>query len=124
ETEKRLAQEGNQAVATKADSFGWTPVYSKVSGSLPLSEVGQVGQEGKFVRFGIEVRTAGMVKLVFDPTMVRGIWVDGTSVQPNAEGLMINLESGNREFVVQFESGDADQDFNLEVVDLEEETGR
>ncbi|CAG5067298.1 hypothetical protein DYBT9623_00018 [Dyadobacter sp. CECT 9623] len=58
---------GTKAAAGKnAPKVAWQPVYSKVSGELPLSEIPELGASGKpysIVRFEIEVLTKGPVTL-------------------------------------------------------------
>ncbi len=109
---QRMEEEGKGVIADEGDSFSWMPVYSKVSGGLPLDEIqGEV----KALRFGIEVLAPGMVELVFDPGLVEQVWIDARRQTPGEQGLEINLEEGIREIIVLIKSDVGEEDFIVEV---------
>ena len=79
----------------------WIPVYSEVSGSLPLKDLpasklkDQPGWDVDtvFVRAQIDVSTAGKIKLLLSEFDKMQLWVDGTSIDPLKE-LILDLKTG------------------------------
>jgi putative heme-binding domain-containing protein len=71
-----------RTAATGDAALKWGPAYTKVSGKLPLADLPmlRVGHElgdTAFVRFALEVSTAGKVRLRFNSAAALTLWVDG-----------------------------------------------
>jgi putative heme-binding domain-containing protein len=69
----------------------WEPVYSLVSGPLPLAEATKDDRGVAVVRCQVEVAAAGKVELVFNERQGLQLWVDGA---PVAAGERVALDLG------------------------------
>jgi len=72
----------------------WSPIYSKVSGLLPVAELPRsIGKERASVRTQLEVVTPG--KITVTPSDLEGlkIWLDGKSV-PVQQQMTLDLDRG------------------------------
>src|SRR5690606_2087377 len=87
---ERIGEDGKDIIAREADSFSWMPMYSKVSGGLPIQEI---QGELKALKFGIEVVASGIVRLNFDPEVIEQVWVDAQRHDPGADGLEVDMEA-------------------------------
>ena len=93
-------------VSTDRDKPGlkWSPVYSEVSGVLPLEALptfqldsakgnGAEARPTVFVRGQIDVSTAGKFKVLLNDVEKMQLWVDGTAIDPHKE-LILDLKTG------------------------------
>lgn len=118
---ERIDKDGEQIVVEEQESFSWVPIYSKVSGGLPLEEI---PGEMKALKFAVEVAASGQVMFAFDPQWVEHLWVDDERYIPGENGLDINLDVGIREIIVFLKSDAEKGDFKVEVKEGNQRNGR
>jgi putative heme-binding domain-containing protein len=87
------------AVAGPAANLSWSPVYSLVSGDLPIEDLPtfQTGRDGPrmaAVRFRFSQTTAGPVQLRLNSPTGLTVWVDGKPVVP-ARDTRLDLGAGS-----------------------------
>src|SRR5439155_14754209 len=86
-----LARRTRLAAAAEPNTgFTWSPLYSKVSGDLPIAELPKLvvwsGNDPlAVVRFHLDVTTGGAAKLKFNSTAGITMFVDGKPVDAKAE---------------------------------------
>lgn len=103
ELAKKLSDEGlDYIVNTNAKIFS-QPVYSKVSGDLPVEELPVVevssNRRYSFVRFEVEVLSAGNVDLSLNITEGITAWV-GQKQRNMSDPLVVNLSAGIHSFTL------------------------
>jgi putative heme-binding domain-containing protein len=86
------------AAARKDSSLMWTPAYSTVAGTLPLAELPRFESKGNlndaaFVRFQLDVSTAGKVKLLVNSAAGLTAWLDGVPAEAT-ETMVLDLKTG------------------------------
>ncbi|MBI1902198.1 MAG: HEAT repeat domain-containing protein, partial [Planctomycetia bacterium] len=91
-----------RTAATGDPALQWGNAYTKVSGDLPLSDlpvlkVGHQLGDTAFVRFALDVSTAGKVRLRFDSASALTLWVDG---DPREAAAKIDLDLSRGPHVV------------------------
>lgn len=100
----KLRDEGLGYVVKPNARQTWQPVYSKVSGDLPLDELPIIGQvNGKtysIVRFEIEVLSKGTVQLGFSMTDGASAWVDQKAIKFVDQTLQTELSPGTHTFTI------------------------
>lgn len=83
-------------------AFVWQPAYSKVDGDLPLNDLPKVMYRGpfqkapsglNFIRFSVDVGTAGEVELALNSVEGVTVWLDGVQLE-TAEKTKLNLKTG------------------------------
>lgn len=94
----KIREEGINHIVKEDSKHRLLPVYSKVSGDLPLEElpVIEVGsnQRYSFVRFEIEVLTKGNVDLLFNSTAGITAWAGKKPLNLQDDGVVVNLSQG------------------------------
>ena len=102
--QQRLRRTSFDTAATNDPELTWQPIYGRISGDLPLEELPLHTLQGNtpptsFVRFQIEHRTAGPVRLKFHSVTGLALWVDGkpTPIQTDLE---VALPNGIHQFVL------------------------
>ena len=123
EVSKKLLADGPAYIA-KDPKVAFEPIYSKVSGELPLDELPVVdagaSKKYSFLKFDIEVLTKGNVNLAFNALSGLTAWADGKPVKLNDKGISADLPQGIHTFVVAI---DRDQfknaNLNVQLVDGE-----
>jgi hypothetical protein len=103
-------------------SFVWNPVYTRVSGELPLGELRIVGGpngKGKwsYVRSEIEVTTGGKVQLRFNSPAGLSVWIDGKPVKAEAE-LVAELATGRHTIAIRIDREARTDDLRMELGDV------
>ena len=83
-------------------AFVWQPAYSRVSGELPLNDLPKVMYRGpfqnapsglNFLRFSLDVGTAGEVELALNSIKGTTVWLDGVELEAAARSIL-NLKAG------------------------------
>ncbi|MEQ9443879.1 MAG: dehydrogenase, partial [Cyclobacteriaceae bacterium] len=86
------------------------PVYSKVSGELPLEELPVIEVNSKqhysLVQFDVEVLSKGNVSLFLNTTAGITAWVDQTPVSLSEHGIVAELPEGIHQFTIAIEQGE------------------
>jgi hypothetical protein len=83
-----------------AASLTWLPKFSRVSGDLPLEDVGPAG----WVRFEVEVLKPGRFHVMFNNATGLGIWLDG---QRNSSS-EVDLRLGRHVFTLSVDPSERD----------------
>jgi len=95
---KKLSTEGPSYIVKENAKITFDPIYSKVSGDLPLNEIPVVeisaGKRYSFVRFEIEVVTKGLVSLALGNGSGIQAWVDGKPGKMTDKILAAELSQG------------------------------
>ncbi|GAB4026001.1 L-sorbosone dehydrogenase [Spirosoma gilvum] len=95
---RKLAAEGNAYVAKEAGKLPAMPIYSNVSGTLPIDELPIVdagtNKRYSFVRFDLEVVSKGNVDLGFTSTAGVTGWVGQKALKLTPQGTIVDLPQG------------------------------
>ncbi len=101
---KRIREEGLNVVAKTNARQTFVPLYGKVSGTLPLSElpVIEAGQGKKYsvARFDVEVLSKGNVKLAMNSVAGLSLWVGSKPVKLDGNDLVTDLMPGIHKITV------------------------
>jgi len=98
ELAKKVVAEGPAYIVKDKVKIAFQPVYSKVSGDLPINdlpviEVGS-GKKFSFAKFEIEVLTKGNVNLAFSSTAGITAWIGGKPLKITGRGAVADLPQG------------------------------
>jgi putative heme-binding domain-containing protein len=101
-------RENIETMLAKRDTLVWRPAYTTVAGILPLSEWPNADLRSGAQRFalalgGLEVTTAGAVKLSFNSIDSLTIWIDGKRVRPasaSSHSIIVDLPRGSHSIVL------------------------
>jgi len=99
----KVKQEGLNHLIKADAKNSLLPVYSKVSGALPLDELSTFeANNGKFsaLQFEIEVLTEGTVALSFDSTEGISAWADQKPLTITQNGAVATLPKGIHTFIL------------------------
>jgi putative heme-binding domain-containing protein len=110
------------AAAEPTNGFAWSPMYSKVSGDLPINELPKLvvwnGNDPlAVVRFQLDVTTAGAAKLRFNNAAGLTLFVDGKPVEPKAE-TPLDLKTGTVTVTVVVDRAKRTDDLRVELDDV------
>lgn len=110
------------AAAEATNGFAWSPVYSKVSGDLPVNDLPKLvvwsGNDPlAVVRFQLDVTTAGAVKLKFNSAAGLTLFVDGKPVEPKAE-TPLDLKTGIVTVTIVVDRAKRKDDLRVELDDV------
>ncbi len=111
-------------VSTAAEpdaNFTWSPVYTRVSGDLPLSESPKFSvwantAEQTVLRFQLDATTAVKVKLKFNATSGLSLYVRATPVEAKEE-TVVDLKTGVQNVTVIIDRSMRRQDLRVELED-------
>ncbi|MDQ6479442.1 PVC-type heme-binding CxxCH protein [Dyadobacter sp. LHD-138] len=98
----------NGSFPAKGKGITAQPVYSKVSGALPLDELPELENGSKrvsIVRFEIEVMTKGTVNLAFNATAGITAWAAGKPVKLTDSGMAVDVPQGVQTFTLAVDRG-------------------
>ena len=110
------------AAAEAGNAFSWSPLYSKVSGDLPLADLPKLvvwnGNDPlAVVRFQLDVTTAGAAKLKFNNATGITMFVDGKPVEPKAE-TPLDLKTGIVTVTLVVDRAKRTDDLRVELDDV------
>jgi hypothetical protein len=110
------------AAAEPGTPFTWSPVYSHVSGKLPLAELPKLvvwsGNDPlAVIRFHLDVTTAGKVKLKFNSIEGLTLFVAGKPVEPKPE-TEIDLATGMQPIMLVIDRSKRTEDVRAELADV------
>jgi putative heme-binding domain-containing protein len=91
-----VLQRGPAAAAGNHPALVWQPVYSQVSGVLPLDALAKIEVGGKalgFVRCQLDASTPGKVKLLLNGGSAVTAWLDGGEVEGKDE-MILDVPAG------------------------------
>jgi len=118
-----LARTTRLAAATEpTNGFAWSPLYSKVSGDLPVAELPKLvvwnGNDPlAVVRFQLDCTTAGAVKLKFNSAAGLTLFVDGKPLEPKAE-TPLDLKVGVATVTIVVDRAKRTDDLRVELDDV------
>lgn len=100
---EKVSDEGAGYVINENAKIAFSPIYSKVSGELPIEELPVIGKSNKpysFVKFGVEVLSAGVVS--FSMNSIAGItaWLGQKPITLSGENIVVNLPPGMHEIML------------------------
>jgi len=106
----------------------WTPVYSQVSGELPLSDLPVViypigGVRTNIFRTEIDVTTEGAVGLKFNDITGLSLWIDGKAVTV-ANEVATDLSRGTHTVLLRVELAKRQQPIRVELSDIVDSPAR
>ena len=99
---------GASFIVPKGAKITAEPIYSKVSGELPIDELPEIEGNGKrvsLVRFEIEVLTKGNVNLALNSTAGITAWIGGKPVKLTENGIVADLPQGIQTFTLAVDRG-------------------
>jgi len=95
---RKVAEDGPAFVAKDNGKLPFLPIYSKVSGELPIDELPVVdvspGKRYSFIRFELEVVSKGNVDLSFNSTAGITAWAGQKPLKMTAKGTATDLAQG------------------------------
>ena len=108
--------------AEKENGLAWTPMYSKVSGELPLAElpkysVWQNTEPQSVIRCHLDVTAAGKVGFKLNDATGLTVFVDGKPVTPKAE-FEADVPTGQIAVTMIVDRLKRTSDVKLELVDV------
>jgi putative heme-binding domain-containing protein len=127
DAQRHIGREGIGAIIDESPDFRWSNVYSQVSGVLPIEflphlNLGKSSEAPKvetaFVRFQVDVSTAGKIKLLLNSSKGLTIWVDRTQVETKPE-LILNLAAGLHTITVSVNMTERKDDLLCELDEVE-----
>jgi hypothetical protein len=100
----------------------WQPVYSRVSGELPIGELPTVVIPNGFVRVSfvraqIDVTTGGKVGLAIQAPVGASLWLGGKSLEP-ASKMVVDLTPGQHTVVFRVEGRGVADALRVELEDV------
>jgi putative heme-binding domain-containing protein len=107
-------------------AFVWQPAYSRVSGELPLNDLPKVMYRGpfqkapsglNFLRFSLDVGTAGEVELTLNSTDGVTIWLDGVQIE-TANRATLNLKAGRHRITMMVSQVERTEPVQVQVNDV------
>lgn len=116
------------SAATDSPSLSWSPVYSRVSGDLPLDALPRLSLDNNtpsilFVRFQFEALTGGRVTLRWNSPAGLTLWLDGTPVEV-AETVTVDVKSGLHTLTLAVDHKQRRQELRCEVDELSNSAAR
>jgi hypothetical protein len=100
-----------------------TPLYSLVSGDLPLEGLPTDDFNRAKVRCEIEVTTPGKILFKFNNTDGLRMWIDNEEIEPHSE-LVTELGRGKHSALFQIKLDKRETPLRLEVTEAPESAGR
>lgn len=101
---ERINNNGVAYASIENTEVKWQPVYSEVSGELPVEELPVItlddDRKFSFVAFEIEVLSGGNLDLVFNSANGITLWKDQVLLDPSGDRYTVELSGGVREFTL------------------------
>jgi hypothetical protein len=118
----RLNRTSFDTAATDDPALTWQPVYSRVAGDLPLDElprfvVHRDQAPTSFVRFGIDVTTAGDVCLNLNSLTGLRLWLDGKPT-PVEKELTVEFAKGRHTLTLAVDQVERREPLSIELREL------
>lgn len=126
ELTRKIADEGGLFVAKDKGKVINMPIYSRVSGSLPLDELpvveGGAGKRFSFVRFNMEVINKGNIELALNSIAGITAWVDAKPIKITSSGISGELAKGIHSFTIAIDRN-AFKENSVSVQVLDDQNG-
>jgi putative heme-binding domain-containing protein len=108
-------------IAKQPESVTWRSAYSQVSGNLPPADLPKLNLSGKvpgsIVRFGLNVATAGQIKLRLNDTAGLTLWLDGKPMKA-ADSLGLDLTKGQHTVTIAIDRNGRKEPLQIELLDI------
>ena len=113
--------------------FNWQPAYSRVSGELPLHDQPKVMYRGPFqkapsgltfVRFSLDVGTAGKVELALNSTRGVTVWLNGVELESAVETTesavetTLDLKAGQHRVTLMISEAERTEPIQVQINDV------
>ena len=107
-------------------AFVWQSAYSRVSGELPLNDLPKVMYRGpfqkapsalNFLRFSLDVGTAGAVEITLNSIDGVTIWLDGIQIE-SAAATKLNLKVGRHRITMMVSQVERTEPVQIQVNDV------
>ena len=103
--------------------FEWRPLYSKVDGTLPLDGVPALRQQGltrvHYLRFQIDVRTAGKISLKMSGPEESVLWAEDEMVERKNDRYAFDVERGLKTITLAIRDNLPNKSkLSIEIVDM------
>ncbi len=107
-------------------AFVWQPAYSRVSGELPLNDLPKIMYRGpfqkapsglNFLKFSIDVGTAGEVELALNSIDGVTIWLDGVQIE-TAASTTLDLKAGQHRVTLMVSQMERTEPVRIQVNDV------
>lgn len=107
-------------------AFVWQSAYSRVSGELPLSDLPKVMYRGpfqkapsalNFLRFSLDVGTAGEVEITLNSIDGVTIWLDGIQIK-SAAATKLNLKAGRHRITMMVSQVERTEPVQIRINDV------
>lgn len=120
----KALQAGLDQITKDNSKVSFQPIYSKVSGELPIDELPVVelnsNKRYSFVKFELEVLTKGNVKLGLNSTTGVTAWADQLPLKLSDAGVITNLSQGIHQITVAIDRGvQKDGQLRIQLQDAE-----
>jgi putative heme-binding domain-containing protein len=106
--EKKIRENGIEYPLKENTEMNWRPVYSKVSGELPLQNIPAISIDStkySFAKFKIEVLSPGNVNISFNSSEGITAWVDQSPLKLAKGKAVMELSKGVHNFILAIEHG-------------------
>ena len=101
---ERVSTEGADYVMNADAKIAFSPIYSKVSGELPIAELPVIGlksnRQYSFIKFEIEVLTPGQISLSINSVAGVKAWLEQKQVALTGNNLVVDLSPGTHEIML------------------------
>ena len=128
EGHRRLNRTSHDTAATDDPALTWAAEYSRVSGELPVQslapfEIHRGHPANSFVRFEVNVTTAGEVALKFKDVQGLKLWLADkpATIEPMTK---VNLAQGHHRFTLAIDRTERKIPLRVELVDVENSTAQ
>ncbi|MEM7384607.1 MAG: PVC-type heme-binding CxxCH protein [Verrucomicrobiota bacterium] len=123
----KIRRNGSQGMLGEGDKLPWQPAYSKVSGELPLTEIGMnkgFNNDLSFARFEIEVTAPGEIGFRFDNPQGLQVISGSAAVDATRESTAV-FEQGQHAIILLIDRVvRSDGGIKVELFDVEGSSGR
>lgn len=122
EAHQRLNRTSHDTAATDDPALTWQPVYSQVSGTLPVEDLPQFQPHKdtdptSFVRCQLDVTTAGTAQIEFNSIDGLSMWLDGRPLQI-APKLKLDLNPGIHTLTLDIRHKNRSEPLRLQLNDV------
>lgn len=123
----RLRRTRLASVTEEDPAFNWQPAYSRVNGELPLHDQPKVIYRGPFqkspsgltfLRFSLDVGTAGKVELALNSIDGTTVWLDGVELA-SAVSTELNLTAGRHRVTLMVSDTERTEPIRVQINDVD-----
>jgi len=132
EAHHRINRTSYDTASTEDDALTWQSAYSRVAGDLPLESLPKFDfslnvfrkkESRSFVRFQVDVTTAGEVQFVFNSESGLQLWVNDKPTPPEQK-LTVNLSKGRHTLTLAIDQINRSEPLFVELGELPDSPAR